>query len=125
MSNFIQLEQPFGRIDPDSPRAYVDIDANVLGKRNQYLATLTPHHKPAAAGAALDAADEPHLGASRRFNHAADELMLVVATRPERKEQRFRHSKLQPRQPFDRLDARQPFETNHRTAVLHPRGRNR
>ncbi|MBF8301552.1 MAG: hypothetical protein HW394_1922, partial [Acidobacteria bacterium] len=63
MSNFIQLEQPFGRIDPDSPDSDVDLDANARRERNQYFATRSLDDKTAPTCATLHPDDRTHAAA--------------------------------------------------------------
>src|SRR5688572_23470712 len=125
MSNFIQFEQPLRRCDPNPARGHVDLDADVDRERDQYFTTRALDHQPASAGAAVHPDDGADPGAVSRFHRASGKLVLVVAPRLERLERFFGNSQLESREPLDRIDARQPFEANHRLAVLHPGGRDR
>ena len=81
---FVQLEQPFGRNDSDSPASDIDLDADVHRERNQYFATRSLDDQAAPAGAALHPDDRAHNAAFLRLHRTANELMLVVAARLQR-----------------------------------------
>jgi hypothetical protein len=78
MSNFIQVQQPFGRIDPDTPGRRVDVDADFGGERNEHLAAAAAHNEPAPSCPSLDALDVADRLAIDRDDRTAHELMVVV-----------------------------------------------
>jgi hypothetical protein len=86
MSNFIQLEQPLRRRDPDLAPAHVDLDADVDRERDQQFPARALDHQPATPRAALHPDDSADGGAPRRLDHASNQLVLVVAARFERPE---------------------------------------
>ena len=119
----IHLEQSLRRRDPNPLPLDVDLDANLGGQRNQHLAARPLDHQQAARRAAIHPHHVPDALAGHGLHRAADQLVVVVRARLERLQRLFRHSQLQSGEPFDVLDRREPFEADHRPAVLHARRR--
>ena len=118
MSNFIQVQQPLGRVDPNALRGDVDLDTDLRGQGYQDLSALPAHDEPAAADAALHALDASERLTPHRFHGASHELVVIEPPRLERLQLLLGHPQLLPRKPLHVVDPRAPFEPDDRPPAL-------
>jgi hypothetical protein len=119
MSNFIQVQQPVGRVDPDALCSNVDLDADLRGQGNQDLSAPPDYDEPAAAGTALYPIDLSDRFTLHRFHGAPYELVVIEATRLEGLQLPFGHPQFLPCEPLHIFDPRESFEPYNRPAALY------
>jgi hypothetical protein len=121
MSNFIQIQQPVWRIDPDALRLDIDVDADFRSERDLDLSARSCDNKTASPGTPFDTLDVADCFALHRFHGAAHQLMVVEAPRFERRKRALGDAQFLARKPLDILNPRETVEPDHWPAALHAR----
>jgi hypothetical protein len=121
MSNFIQIQQPVWRVDPDALRLDIDVDTDFHSERNQNFPSRSRDNEPASPGSTFDTLDVADRFAFHRFHGAAHQLMVVEVPGFERRESALGNAQLLARKALDILDPCETVEPDHRPAALHAR----